>query len=139
DYLMSIAMLSHPTFWTDLTRLTPAQAADTAWWVAWYKQHRVELAGAVYEDSTADPLDGTSWVALQPWDGDHGYLFAFRQAGGPATDDIAVQGLDPTRQYRLTDVRSGALLGVESGAALASGLAVSLAPDSSQVISLAPQ
>ena len=138
DYLMSIAMLSHPTFWTDLTRLTPAQAADTAWWVAWYKQHRVELAGAVYEDSTADPLDGTSWVALQPWDGDHGYLFAFRQAGGPATDDIAVQGLDPTRQYRLTDVRSGAVLGVESGAALAGGLAVSLAPDSSQVISLTP-
>lgn len=138
DYLMSIAVLSHPTFWTDLTKLTPAQQAETAWWLRWYQRHRQDLAGAVYEDSTADPLDGTSWVALQPWDGDHGYLFVFRQGGGPATDTISIQGVSVGTTYRLTDIRSGVSLGTFRGAQLASGLSVALPPDSAEVLSIVP-
>jgi hypothetical protein len=139
DDLMSIAVLSHPTFWTDLTKLTSAQRAETAWWIRWYTNHRQELAGAVYEDSAADPLDGTSWVALQPWDGNHGYLFAFRQDGGPSTDTVSLQGLSPSTSYTLRNVRTGASFGVYRGGQLASGFSLSLPEDSSVVISIVPR
>jgi hypothetical protein len=138
QYLMPIALLSHLTFWTDVTKLSPADGADTAWWTSWYTQHRADLSGLVYENTAADPLDGTSWVAFQPWAGDHGYVFAFRQSGGPDTSSIALHGVDPTRTYRLADVRSGADLGSHTGAELAQGLAVALAPYTAQVISVTP-
>jgi hypothetical protein len=137
-YLMPIALLSHITFWTDVTKLSPADAAETAWWTAWYTQHRSELSGLVYENTTADPIDGASWVAFQPWTGDHGYVFAFRQSGGPDTSSIVLHGVDPTRTYRLTDVRTGADLGSHTGAELVQGLSVALAPFQAQVISVTP-
>jgi hypothetical protein len=57
---------THATFWTDLTTLSDAQRAETAWWIAWYRTHRDQLGPAVYELTGADPLDGQSWAAWQP-------------------------------------------------------------------------
>src|SRR5437763_2239108 len=94
DYLMPMALLGHFTFWSDLTKLSAAEEADTAWWVSWYEAHRAQLGGLVYEDTTADPVDGTSWAGLQPWAGDHAYLFAFRQAGPSDNQTIPLQGVD---------------------------------------------
>jgi hypothetical protein len=140
DYLMPIVLLGHFTFWTDLTKLSSEQRAETAWWISWYEAHRDALAGLVYEDTPADPIDGASWVALQPWTGDHGYLFAFRQGGSAPSDTIVLQGVDPATSYTVTDVRTGAVLGVFSGAALAKGLTVSLpAPYSARVLSIEPE
>ena len=139
QYLMPLGLLSHVTFWTDLTKLSPADAAETAWWTGWYQQHRGDLGGLVYENSSADPVDGSSWAAFQPWSGGHGYLFVFRQSGGPDTDTIALHGVDPARGYRLTDVRTGVDLGTWTGAQLAAGVAVSLAPFTAQVIAMQPE
>jgi hypothetical protein len=137
-YLMPIALLGHVTFWTDLTKLSAADLAQTAWWIDWYKVHRRDLSGLVYEDTTADPIDGTSWAAFQPWDGGHGYLFAFRQGGADATDTIALQGLAPGRSYALTDVRTGQSLGTFTGAQLEHGLPVSLPQYGALVASVSP-
>jgi hypothetical protein len=137
-YLMPLALLSHVTFWTDLTTLSSSDAAETAWWTGWYAQHRDDLGGLVYEDTAADPIDGTSWVALQPWSDGHGYLFAFRQGGGPDSTAIALHGVDAGRNYRLTDVRTGADLGTVAGSALANGLPITLAPFQAQVIAVQP-
>jgi hypothetical protein len=139
DYLMPIALLGHVTFWTDLTQISSADQAETGWWVAWYEAHRADLGGVVYEDTSADPIDGTSWAALQPWSGDHGYVFAFRQGGVSATDTIALQGLRPTASYTVTNVRTGAVLGTFSGRRLQQGLALTLdSPYSAAVLSIDP-
>ena len=101
--------------------------------------HRNELAGLVYEDTAARP-DRRQLVGGVPALGRHrGYLFAFRQAGGPATQTIALQGLDPTTRYTVTDVRTGAALGTLTGAGLEAGLTVSLpTPFSAVVLSITP-
>jgi hypothetical protein len=138
DALFPLAMLTHLTFWTDLTTLSPEQRGETAWWVSWYRAHAADLGSVVYELTTADPLDGTSWAAWEPWRDDHGYLFAFRQAGGPDTATLSLRGVDPATTYSVSDVRTGASLGTFTGAQLQSGLPVSLAANSSQVLSVAP-
>ena len=139
DYLMPMALLGHVTFWDDLTKLTSADIAETAWWIAWYRAHRNELSGLVYEDTAADPIDGTSWAVFEPWQGDHGYLFAFRQAGGGATQTIPVAGVASSQSYTLTDVRTGAGLGTFTGAQLEAGLTLTLpAPYRAEVLAVSP-
>src|SRR5262249_19417695 len=128
SYLFPMALLSHLTFWTDLSRLTPDQRAETAWWIDWYKAHRADLSGLVYEDTDKDPLDGKAWAAFQPWAAGHGYLFAFRQSDGPDSLAVKLNGLSPTRTYAVTNVRTGESLGTFSGSRLTtSGLDVTLA------------
>ena len=81
DFLFPLAMHTHITFWTDLTKLTPEQQAETAWWIRWYDAHRDQLSPAVYELSGADPLDGRSWAAWQPWDATGPLVIARGQQG----------------------------------------------------------
>lgn len=126
DYLMPMSLLGHFTFWTDLTKLSAPDAAETRWWLTWYRLHRAALGGLAYEDTQADPLDGSSWTALQPWAGDRGYVFAFRQSSPQPTQVIRLQGLDPAQAYDLHNVRTGVDLGARSGAQLARGLTLTL-------------
>jgi alpha-galactosidase len=138
-YLMPMALLSHFTFWTDLTKLSAADAVETRWWTSWFEAHRAGIPRFTYEDTAGDPADGTSWVGLQPWSGDSGYLFAFRQGGPSATEAIRLQGLAAGHLYALTDVRTGTSLGTHSGLELAQGLGVTLPSRfSSEVISITP-
>jgi hypothetical protein len=134
DYLFPMSMLSHITFWTDLRNLTPEQRDETAWWIAWYKSHRAALSGLVYENLDRDPLDGKGWAAFQPWTGKRGYLFAFRQADGPETQRIPLYGTTGT--YRVTNVRTGEVLGTFSGS---EQIPVTLSqPYSAAVLSIEP-
>jgi hypothetical protein len=138
SYLMPAAILSHFTFWTDLTKLNPADIAETSWWTAWYQTHRAGLSGMVYEDTPADPIDGKSGLVLQPWSGDRGYLFLFRQAGD-AGQHVALQGLDPRLTYQLASVRDGLVLGSFRGSDLLQGIDLVLpSPFSATVLSVTP-
>ena len=139
DYLMPMTLLSHVTFWTDLTKLSTADARETARWIAWYRAHRADLGGLVYEDTATDPIDGRSWAAFQPWRDGHGELFAFRQAGGRASERIALHGTAPNATYTVTDALTGAPAGSYSGAQLAAGLEVTLPqPYSAAVLEIRP-
>jgi hypothetical protein len=136
DYLFPMSMLSHITFWTDLRGLTDDQRAETAWWIAWYKAHRGALGGLVYSNLDRDPLDGKDWAAFQPWTGRRGYLFAFRQADGPDQQAIRLHGVSAGRDYTVTNVRTGEVLGTFSGA---EPIPVSLPqPYSAAVLSIQP-
>ncbi|HXA43079.1 MAG TPA: hypothetical protein VNV65_09245, partial [Candidatus Solibacter sp.] len=85
-----------------------------------------------------DPIDGKAGLVLQPWSGDRGYLFVFRQAGGP-TQRVAIQGVDPGRRYRLVSVRDGLVLGNFPGSVLRRGIDLVLpAPFSALVVSVTP-
>jgi melibiase-like protein len=137
-YLMPLGLLSHVTFWTDLTKLSRADAGETAWWIAWYKQHRAALSGLVYEDTTTDPRDGASTVVFQPWSGDRGYVFAFTQSrGGPIVAHL--QGLIANRTYVLTDVRTDKRIGQATGAQLTMGASLQAKPYSARVIAVTPK
>ena len=139
DFLFPLGMLSHITFWTDLTKLTADEQAETAWWIAWYKAHRDGFGKATYELTRDDPIDGKSWAAWQPWTGSRGYLLAFRPAGAPAaTTTLALQGLSPSTRYRLTNVRTGDVIANARGADLMHGLDLTLAPASAVVVSVTP-
>lgn len=139
DELLPVALLGHITFWTDLTKLSGDDAAKVAGWLRWYRDHRATLAGAAYELTAEDPIDGTSWAALEPWRDGHGVLFAFRQGSADATRSFAVRGVDPERTYEITDARTGERLSEHSGAELAAGLAVTLpGPDSAAVLQIDP-
>jgi hypothetical protein len=140
DYLFPISMLSHITFWTDLRNLTPEQRADTAWWIDWYKAHRADLGGLVYNNIATDPLPGKTWAAFQPWHAGHGYLFAFRQSDGPDEQSIRLSGLRASREYVVTNVRTSEVVGTFSGEQLATkGVPVSLAqPFSAAVLAIDP-
>jgi len=140
SFLMPLAALTHLTFWTDLTKISLADQAETAWWLGWYAQHRAALSGVVFNLTPAsDPLDGRAWAAFQPWSGGHGYVFAFRQGGAGASLTVALHGVDPQATYTLTDVRTGTALGQATGAQLAAGFTVALAaPWSAQVIAVDP-
>jgi hypothetical protein len=136
-YLMPMALLSHLTFWTDLTKLSAADAAETAWWDHWYTAHRDGIPRFTYEDTSGDPIDGRNWLALQPWAGDAGYLFVIRQGGAEATQRVTLQGVTASHTYTLTDVRSGKALGTFAGATLAAGLPLTLTSTySSEVIAI---
>jgi len=140
DYLFPMSMLSHITFWTDLSKLDDAQKAETAWWIAWYKAHRGDLSGVVYEDTDKDPLDGKGWVAFQPWHDGHGYVFAFRQDDPDAVRSVVLHGVSASRLYTVANVRTGALLGTFSGEQLSTrGLDVGLPdPYSAAVLAVDP-
>jgi hypothetical protein len=109
SYLLPIACLTHWTFWTDLTKLSPQVQAETKWWIDWYHAHASALRGGAYELSAADPYDGAAPVAFQI----SNYLFAFRQSGdAPA---VTLQSLDPSKTYTLTNVRDGSVLAYTPG------------------------
>jgi hypothetical protein len=136
---MPLALLSHVTFWTDVTKLGADESAETAWWLQWYAAHRAQLGPAVYELTSTDPINGRSWAAWQPWDGGSGYVFAFRQGGGASTVPLSLHGVTAgTSSYRVTDVRTGAVVGTYTGSQLAAGLPVTLAPYSAQVLAISP-
>jgi hypothetical protein len=138
DFLMPLALLGHTTFWTDLTKLTPAQAQETQWWIQWFRSHRRGIGPVTYENTAVDPIDGHSWLALQPWHRGRGYLFAFNQGDESGSQPIAVQGLRPATTYAVRDVRTGADLGTYTAADLATGLSVALDGRSARVLSLVP-
>jgi hypothetical protein len=139
DELLPIALLSHITFWTDLTNISAADGDKVRAWLDWYAAHRATLAGAAYELTSEDPIDGTSWAAFEPWRDGRGVLFAFRQGSTDLTRTFAVHGVDPNRTYDVTDARTGALFATETGAQLAAGLTVTLPePNSAIVLQIDP-
>ncbi len=141
DYLMAAAMLSHMTFWRDLPTLTPAQVTRTRFWTDLYKAHRDELGKMVVYPLLADPMPGTNWAALQPWNPDthRGYVFAFRQNTNQASVSLRLRSVRADLTYRVTDVVTGAWLGTVTGTQLRAGYVVA-APTkhSARVLRIAP-
>lgn len=126
SYLMPLALLSHLTFWTDFTKLSPVQRVVVAGWDRWYQRHRGGVGPLDYELTRADPLDGKSWLVLEPWNGSSGYLFAFRQETKVSSLRVRVQGVRPSARYTVRDVATGAVVERCSGRSLLRGLRVRL-------------
>ena len=136
NFLMPLAMLTHLTFWTDLSKLTARQRTRTAWWIRWYKAHRDEFGRSTYELTSHDPLSGKGWAAWQLGSARQAFVFGFRQAGGTRSAHLRLHGLSPHASYLIRDVGRGRGLGAVTGRHLSRRLRVALAQHSAVVLSL---
>jgi len=140
DTLMAEALLSHPTFFSDL-RALPAPVIDAAApWLAFYKAHRSLFTDGVVYPLLADPLKN-GWTALQAWDpvAARGALLAFRQSSPDATATIALRDVPPGRTFALLDGPTGRRVGTATSAQLTAGLPVRLdAPNVARVTLIVP-
>lgn len=137
DLRMAVAMLSHPTFFSDLRRYDPAVLDRAAQWLAFRRAHLDAFTGVVYP-LLADPLEG-GWTALQSWNPDtaSGALLAFRQGASTDTVRIALRNVPRGRTFDLVDVPSGAVVGTATSAELSAGLPVTItAPQGQRVLLL---
>jgi hypothetical protein len=125
---MAAALLSHPTFFTDLRDLPDGVVQRASVWLAFRRAHLPELTGVVYP-LLGDPLQG-GWTALQSWDasvpGGRGAVLAFRQGAATDTATVALHGIPAGRAYDLVAAPSGAVVGTVTSAQLASGLDVTV-------------
>jgi hypothetical protein len=137
NFLMPLALLSHITFWTDLTKLTRTQQRQIKWWTRWYVGHRDGIGPLSYALTRSDPARG-NWLVLQPWQHRAGYVFAFHK-DGPGSVRVRLQGVRAHTTYAVRDVRSGKLVRKATGRALQHGFTVrSPKPWSAKVLRVAP-
>lgn len=110
-----------------LTGYSGEEVATAAEWIALYRQHRGRFTGVTYP-LLDDPLGGTTWTALQPWDAaaQRGALLVCRQDAPETQRDVRLRGIRGDGDYRVTDARTGELVGVFSAEELRAGLPVSL-------------
>jgi hypothetical protein len=143
DYMMAMSMLSHMTFWRDLTKpaLTADQIARIKFWTDLYKAHRDELGRTVVYPLLGDPAAGTTWSVLQPWNPDtqRGYVFAFRQNTADPSVTLQLRGIRAGESYTVKDLVTGASLGTVTGTQLRTGYVVSApAAYSARVLQIVP-
>jgi hypothetical protein len=126
-YLMAVALGSHLTFFTDLTRLSDGQVADARVCTDLYKAHRERFAGFAYP-LLDDPIGGDTWTALQPWDADAqcGALLVYRQDAPEDTRTVALRGVRGQGRYRVTDARTGDIVGEYDADELRAGIRLTL-------------
>ncbi len=131
DYVLSAALGSHVTFFGDLVRieeeLGPDGMAEVARWMALYRDHRDRFTAMTYP-LLDDPLGGTTWTALQPWDlgGQRGALLVYRQDADGDTRTVALRGIRGEGDFRVTDAVTGATVGTYTADALRAGIPVTL-------------
>jgi hypothetical protein len=118
---------SHVTFFTDLTRLSEAQIAAAARWVAIYKANRPRFTLPAFP-LLEDPLPGDTWTALQWWDGaaQRGALAVYRQDADGDARLVPLRGVRGNGSFALSDAETGAAFGTFSAAQLRAGIQVAL-------------
>ncbi|HEV7888555.1 MAG TPA: alpha-galactosidase [Acidimicrobiales bacterium] len=139
DLRMAAALLSHPTFFSDLSGYDDAVLDRASAWLAFRRAHLADFTGVVYP-LLDDPL-ANGWTALQSWNPETatGALLAFRQDAGAATASVALRNVPPGRTFTLRSAPSGDVVGTATSEQLAAGLPVTIAqPGGQQVLLLAP-
>jgi hypothetical protein len=140
DLRMAVALLSHPTFFSDLRRYEPAALDRASTWLAFRRAHIDAFTGVVYP-LLADPLDG-KWTALQSWNADtaSGALLAFRQGAAESTMTVPLRNVPAGRTFDLVAAPGGETVGTATSAELAAGLPVAIAePQGQKVLLIVPR
>lgn len=127
DTLLAAALLSQPTFFSDLRSLPQPVIDAAAPWTRFYAENRELLTEGVTYPLLTDPLD-KGWTALQTWDPEQarGAVLAFRQSAAEPTATVALRGMPDGQVFDLYEGPSGALVGQATSAQLQQGLVLSL-------------
>ena len=129
--LMATALLSHPTFFSDLRGLPQRVIDEAAPWARFHADNRELLTEGVTYPLLQDPLART-WTALQTWDVERarGAVAVFRQDAGTSTVSVPLKGVPDGKVFDLYEAPTGTWVGQATSAELQQGLAVSV-PDKS--------
>lgn len=136
DTLMAIALLSHPTVFSDLRGIPDDVVAAAAPWTRFYAQHRDLLTEGVTYPLLADPLE-KSWTGLQTWDADRarGAVVVLRQSATTSSTPVPLRGIPDGKVFDLYEAPSGELVGSATSEELQRGLNVELpAADTAKVL-----
>ncbi len=102
------ALFGHFGIEADVTQIPPEDLAELAEWIRLYKQHRALIhSGRMVR---LDTPDDTAWMYGVVAADRSAALMSYAQLDEPGNDQPAtlrVPGLDPERQYRITDVTPG--------------------------------
>jgi len=140
DYLMAVALPSHMTFFIDL-EIIPTEVVDqVAVWTDYYKRYRDTLATFTYP-LLEDPVDGTSWTALQPWNPEtgRGFLLVYRQDSPDDTKTVALRNVPSGKTFELFEAPADVAIGIFTSAELTAGIPITIsARDRARVIRIHP-
>lgn len=132
-YVMAAALGSHITFFDDLPQLETEIGADgiaeARRWIDLYTRERDRFTSMAYP-LLDDPLGGSTWTALQPWDLDaqRGALMVFRQDADGDERLVPLRGIVGDGSYVLREALTGATVGTFPAEELRAGVTVAL-PD----------
>jgi predicted alpha-1,2-mannosidase/putative CocE/NonD family hydrolase len=126
-YQMAVALLSHMTFFNDLTRINTADHPEIRRWTDYYKAHRADIATFTYPLLADDPLDTGHWAAFQAWNPEtgRGTLLAYRQASVTSTKTIRLRNV-PAGTYRLYEAPNETIVINYTAAQLRAGIEINL-------------
>jgi hypothetical protein len=127
DYLMTVALLSHVTFFSDLTKVPASARPVIRAWTEYYKAHRDDLAQLTYPLLAEDPLDTANWAAFQAWDPEagRGALLVYRQDSAESARAFRLRNV-PDGIYRVFEAPDDHPIGTATAAQLRAGLSITL-------------
>ena len=130
-YVMSAALGSHVTFFDDLTHIEEEIGAEgiaeAARWVELYREHRDRFTSMAYP-LLDDPIGGTTWTALQPWDREaqRGALLVYRQDAEGDVRSVPLRGIVGDGAFVVRDAVTDAVVGTFTADELRAGIPVTL-------------
>ena len=139
DTRMAAALLSHPTFFSDLNKLKDETVAQARPWVDFYKTN-VDLLQNVVYPLLEDPID-KGWTAFQSWDPEkaEGALLAFRQEDPAPTTTVRLKNVPEGRTFDLFAAPTGEKIATVTSEQLSNGLEITLgAQRSAYVVTIKP-
>jgi hypothetical protein len=126
DRRMAAALLTHPTFFSDLRNYDPNVLDRASTWLRFRAEHLDAFTGVVYP-LLDDPL-AKGWTALQSWDPEtaSGALLAFRQDSSVDTATVALRNVPAGLVFDLIAAPTGEVLGTATSAQLSAGLPIAI-------------
>jgi hypothetical protein len=139
DYQMAVALLSHITFFNELTTIPAAVRPRIGTWMNYYRAHRDDFAAFTYPLLGEDPLPGTNWAAFQTWDPEkaRGALLVYRQDSAETHRVIKLRNV-PAGTYRLLEAPAETTVLIYTAEQLRAGISVPIgARNSARVFRIA--
>lgn len=126
DTRMAAALLSHPTFFSDLNKLKDSTIAQARPWVDYYKANFALFQNVVYP-LLDDPI-AKKWTALQSWDPEkaEGALLAFRQDDDSPTTTVRLKSIPAGMNFDLFRAPTNEKIATVTSEQLTNGLEVAL-------------
>jgi hypothetical protein len=126
DTRMAAALLSHPTFFSDLNHLSPATIDAARPWVDYYKAN-VDLFKNVVYPLLDDPI-AKGWTAFQSWDPEkaEGALLAFRQDAPSPTTTVRLKNIPAGQTFDLFRAPTNEKIATVTSEELSSGFDITL-------------
>jgi hypothetical protein len=104
DYQMAVALLSHISFFNDLTGIPDAAIPRIRTWMDYYRRHREYFTQLAYPLTDTDPISGDNWAAFQTWNPVRGLgaLLVYRQDSAEAVQRLRLRNI-ADGYYRLIE------------------------------------